>query len=427
MIEILTAFVGLVTGPQLVSLRVEEPVARVEIRVDDELLGTLTEPPWAFRLQLGEEVQVVAIEAMGFDAEGLALESDRQWINIRWPETDQTAPVSPLVVSLTEKRTDLPEPSEMRSWFSSAGETLRLAQEAPGASEPSPGEIAVVLDPLVPPWFGHLLELFPEKYFHSTGSNQTVLDQLEPELRLSLVGRTSFLADLQRLMQGEPGDPANAFRTVPDFWRMFEELGGVPEGTRIRWVSPRAAGDSSTAFERSVSTQIHGADGLGLLRLARTARTKDFPLRIADAVATMGMELAATGKPRALILLRGGSPDGGSRLGVSEVRRYLEVLGVPLLVWDVRPELPRGGWPVPRMVGFALPPSGEGVDFGRAEPAYTTLSEASRELRALLESQRVVWLEGAVLPGTVELATEARGLELLSGATLSDPHPEEGR
>ncbi len=428
MIEILTAFVGLVTGPQLVSLRVEEPVAKVEVRVDEEWLGTLTAPPWAFRLQLGDEVRVVRVEATGYDAEGLALGSDERWINIRWPEAGPKKVSSPVMVSLLGGASDLPSRREMASWFRAGDETLRLAPGRDPFPDPGPAEVVVVLDPLAPPWFGHLVELFPEKYYETSGGSWPELERLEPELRRSLVGeKTSFVADLQSWLSAEPAAAQKVIATLPDFWNQLHELSGLPEGTRLRWVSPRAAGDSSTAVERSVSTQVHGADGLGLLRLARTARSKDFPLRFADAVATLGMELAATGTPRALILLRAGSPDGGSRLRASAVHRYLQALGVPLLVWDIRPDLPRNGWPEPRSVGFALPPSGEAVDFARAAPAYLELALANRELKALLESQRVVWLEGRVAPGTVELADEARGFELLSEAIVGERFREEGR
>ena len=368
------------------------------------------------------------VEATGYDEKGQLVGSDEQWLNLRWPDSGSNRPSSPVMVSLTGHESNLPSRQEMAGWLRSEGKSLRLAPGRDPFPDPGSPEVVVVLDPLAPPWFGHLLELFPEKYFELAGGRWPELERLEPELRLSLVGeKTSFVADLQRWLRSEPATAEKVLATLPDFWQQLHRLSGLPEGTRVRWVSPRAAGDSSTAVERSVSTQVHGADGLGLLRLARTARSKDFPLRFADAVAALGMELAATARPRALILLRAGSPDGGSRLRAPAVYRYLRALGVPLLVWDLRPNLPRDGWPEPRRVGFALPPPGEGVSYSRAAPAYFELTRATRELNALLETQRVVWLEGKVPPGSVELATEARGFELLSDAIATERFREEPR
>ena len=136
----------------------------------------------------------------------------------------------------------------------------------------------------------------------------------------------------------------------------------------------------------------------------------DFSLRFADAVAVAGLEAFASGMRRAVLLVTAGSRDE-SALTPEMVERYLDDLGVPLFVWDFGK--PSVGWSQARFLEHegpsyerlvaAVGPDGDSLDPLR--PVFT-------ELRNHLESQRILWVDGAVLPGDVRRTDEASSFRL---------------
>jgi hypothetical protein len=100
------------------------------------------------------------------------------------------------------------------------------------------------------------------------------------------------------------------------------------------------------------------------------------PRQYTDAVAVAGMNARERGQRRAVVLLLGKKADQ-SLYATKVVRRYLEEVGVPLLVWSPdgpRPDLADSWGPV------------EDVSTAAA------LIAASALLEKLLAQQRIVWL-----------------------------------
>jgi hypothetical protein len=114
-------------------------------------------------------------------------------------------------------------------------------------------------------------------------------------------------------------------------------------------------------------------------------------------VAVAGLNAFESFGRRAVLLVLGETNEDASTYGAGNVRRYLELLRVPLFVWMLRetaPDVSKWG----RM---------DAVGTGRgARAAYA-------RLRASLESQRILWVEGRYLPQEIELAEGAEGIELV--------------
>ncbi|HEY4597397.1 MAG TPA: hypothetical protein VIJ02_13435, partial [Thermoanaerobaculia bacterium] len=125
-------------------------------------------------------------------------------------------------------------------------------------------------------------------------------------------------------------------------------------------------------------------------------------LRFADAVAVAGLEATTENRRRAVLLVL--TPEGKdqSRYDPAVVRRYLATLRVPLFVWCV-------GDPKP---GSAAASWGKVEIIRQAKE----LSRAVAVLREALDAQRIVMVDGRLLPQSIALSPKAAGVELV-GAT----------
>lgn len=83
MVEFITLFLGaIVTGPTDVQLMVNDEVAVVELRLDEESLGFLRRAPWQIEVDFSEELRPNVLEAIAFDDAGKELDRARQWVNL---------------------------------------------------------------------------------------------------------------------------------------------------------------------------------------------------------------------------------------------------------------------------------------------------------------------------------------------------------
>ena len=114
-----------------------------------------------------------------------------------------------------------------------------------------------------------------------------------------------------------------------------------------------------------------------------------------DAVAVAGLQAAAENYRRAVVLVLGREGEDESRYDPAAVRRYLESIHVPLFVWS--------------LYG---PESRAAKTWGGAEDVSTLykLSKAVSRLRAELDAQRIVWLDGRHLPQAISLGAGADGV-----------------
>ncbi len=131
---------------------------------------------------------------------------------------------------------------------------------------------------------------------------------------------------------------------------------------------------------------------------SRLIENKTPERRIADAVAVAGLQATAENHRRAVVLVLGGDMVRDvSNYDPATVRAYLQSIRVPLFVWS--------------LYG---PSSAAAKVWGKSEDISNTLKleKAVAKLRAELDSQKIVWIEGRHLPQAVTLSPAAKGVEL---------------
>ena len=112
---------------------------------------------------------------------------------------------------------------------------------------------------------------------------------------------------------------------------------------------------------------------------------------LADAMAVAGLAASAEGRRRAVVLVLGeGKPEEHSARSAAEVRAFLEMLQVPVVVWS-------GGRSVRRAEDW---PAGAPI------PTMLQVKQAVHKLEVLLDEQVVVWLTGRHLPSQVRFDAE---------------------
>lgn len=365
MVEVLTLFVALVGGPQVVELAVEPPVAAVEVRLDGEPAATLSEPPWRLAVDLGPELAPHLLEVVGRTEDGAAVAEARRWINLTPPGLpavlrDATpapgATPLPVVAPRTARRWGT---GDLEGAFAAHGQRLQpMLRDEKGAA----GEVVMVLDRDSQEGARPLLRRFIERLDESdrlTPTNRKVLLPLRDQDRLSLLWAESAEAAVESRRDLLADSP-------------FMELGSTTPGDRgFSW------------------TLTHWWP---LPRLPR----------IADAVCVAGRLAAASGRPRAVVLLILPGAEDGSLVTAAEARRYLRRLRVPLLVWNPYEdpgELERSWGPVTSIFDID--------DF----------EDAVHRLRRLLAAQTTVWFAGHHLPQ--EVAPTAESAFRLAGAADS--------
>ncbi|MEM9597622.1 MAG: hypothetical protein AAGD06_25370, partial [Acidobacteriota bacterium] len=121
-----------------------------------------------------------------------------------------------------------------------------------------------------------------------------------------------------------------------------------------------------------------------------TDRPKRGALQIWDAVAVAGARAARTNRPRALVVILAGSPDGDrSQLTLGKAARYLERIRVPFYLWV----------PDRRAKGELEPPPSV-----RAFAGPRGMVEMQEDITLAVASQTMVWIEGEFLPQEVSLS-----------------------
>ncbi len=178
---------------------------------------------------------------------------------------------------------------------------------------------------------------------------------------------------------------------------------GDDDGVRFLSLASNAFKTSKVPAELfDMSQELKTVDGgmfwlLTSSRLLKEPRSKAKALRISDAVAVAGLQAAAENHRRAVVLVLGGDVKDSSRYSPATVRGYLDAVHVPLFVWS--------------LYGDQSPAA---KAWGGAEDVSTVdkLAQAVTRLRAELESQRIVWLEGRYLPQSIGLTPAARDIAL---------------
>jgi hypothetical protein len=435
MIDFISLFVGLVIGVHDVEVAVGEAVARVEIRLDGELLCESNGDPWITRCDFGRELHPRELEAVAFDGADRELGRARQWINLpderadagivavrdgagrivaarlTWssPEYERPRKISveldgvPVRVGPSQV-IDLVEIPEREVHVLTAefrfGSEVTIRRELvfgpafEGDHSSGLTAVVVVLEDIdeLPP------ATVMERWFASDGQPLRVAATERPDARVVLVRDPTTVGRLAEMepeleVRRKKARRRSGRRKAPD------TLG---DDVQVRVLSPEPVlpkGRSRAALLFPISTKANpGSKGLVNAAVGTSAASSlGGPLMLSDAVAMAGLRAAEGNRRRSVVLLVGGAREDGSRFSPAVARRYLADLHVPLHVWDVSGPVaePPPGWGRMRVV--------DNVD---------DLVRAVRRVRSQLEEQRVVWVNGRHLPQHIELTDAAVGIRL---------------
>ena len=435
MIEFVSLLLGLVIGVQAVEVQVAEPVARVEMVLDGEVVAAAAEPPWSFDVDLGSELAPHELAAVARDAVGREIGRAVQFVNLprpvaeaRWSfENDERGLPAVALLAWEHLWSRPPQGIEVQldgeplAAVAVAAELYRV--ELPGYDA---GELHLLTAELRFPDDGraHAEAVFGGVYGERVETELTALPIVyatrRPPTVLRLAGsfrrdgRELEVAAVERsgadvvVVRDEAAQVWLARRVAEQEERMrgfhltrsrLHDLLPLGAETRLRFVWPsRVAVAEGSGLridpEQFAAPLVHPGDGPGLAEVLAGLEAPPVPQRVADAVAIAGVVAATGNRPRAVVLaFDPGTPDS-SRHRPDEVRRFLARLHVPLFVWSIG--------------GDAGPEWGEVAPIG----GWEGLQQAVRQVRRTIDSQAVVWLDGRHPPQAVELAAGERRWEL---------------
>ncbi len=437
MITFLTLYLGLIAGPRHFELAVPEATARLEVRLDGELRAEITQPPWAFDLDLGETPLPHELIAVAYDGEGKPLGHASQRLNVPHP------PVEVAIALMSEGGR---VQAARLVWEAAADEALtKVRMRLDGRKIPveDPGHIP--LPPLDPESFHHLsaevtfrgrlrtqaavvfggsfldqvdselTAVVVERlggdagealsspaqaggWFHRGGTPLAVFAVEEPPAEVILVRDQASAERLRRFATGfspqrrQPGAQGIREHMLE---RRVHRLGIGLTGDdwlRVMATQPERRPETGKAVFRASGDVLPVAGGLGFGVAGLRVPADERPERLADAVAAAALEVSGGGRRRAVLLVVDPRTDDRSQLEPHQAQRYLSAMRVPLAVWTAGDaEAVRRVWGAARGVG-----------------KQKLLAGAVAELTDRLDRQLVIWLEGHLLPPDVELTTEGR-------------------
>ena len=440
-ITFLTLFFGLISGPYPIELAVSGPAAAVEIVVDGRPAGRLPGAPWKGTINFGSSLLPHEIVARALDAQGNELGRAEEWVNLAHPlskaeivlEGGGSGPPKAAKVAWTNLKGE--KPQSIALTFD--GVPVKLDGQGRAALPAHDLSSIHVLTTEVD--FGPLESVRRDLAYGGEYGTEvsTELTGVPVHARSGEVPPAGKLAGWLTA-GGKPlsvaaveNGPAKLYVVrVPTTREVLEKMGRMgilPRDIRyemqlgkedqVRLVSPvpkriAGSGELSDLFDISPAVDYRSGGLPWMLKtLGPTARPGDRRLaapvpgepRIADAVAVAGLQATAENRRRAVLLvLSGAETKDASAYDPIRVRRYLAALRVPLVVWTLEK-------PAPGSLAEAWG-SSENIDLTE------NLYKAAGELRGLLDSQRIVMVDGRLLPQSITLSPKAAGLDLV-GAT----------
>lgn len=442
-ITFLSLFFGLITGPYTVELAVTGPVQRVELLVDGKSDQTLQARPWKATVDFGKDLQPHEIVARALDAKGNEVARAQEWANLPHSLTkvdivlEGARPGPPKVARVVWKDLKGEEPGARLLLFDGVPATL----DADGRAVLPPHDLKSVhvlsAEVDFPSGRGARQEIaYGGEYGSEVSTELTAVPVRTRRGKLSAAGQLGgWLTAGGRPLSVAAVEEGPAQLYVvrsPGTFNALWNLGKPNEEKRklraenewsyltlaskdsVRLVFPfskrfagsgeEEEGDLTDLF--TISTDYYTRDR-GFPLLLVTAAKEVGPgrgsrIRFADAVAVAGLEAARENRRRSVLLVVSPEEKDQSRYDPATVRRYLAALRVPLVVWCL-------GEPEPGSAAAA---------WGNVEVLKNEkdLERAFRALREDLGSQRILMVDGRLLPQSIALSPKASGVELV-GAT----------
>jgi hypothetical protein len=392
-IVFLSLFLGLVTGVQNVTLRVDDGVKSVRIELGGREVARMQSAPWSARVDFGAALRPTELTAIAYDGDGKEITRVAQTINMSRPPAELEivihrngqAPVEAELVG----RHRLHKVAE-RAKVSVDGTPVRVSRDfrasLPNLDTPHPhvvhaemefedGEVArrdIVLSSAA---FSRSVEseLTPMLVMSDGDAKTATLERCFSSggvpLKATAVEKSDAFVVMVR-------DPATRAIVLPAAQARFD----ADTNERILWPVSRpinAPGEpTAIAFPQSVNHGKVGSVSWLLTQRLSPVPAATEPRQFADAVAVAAMSTLEKAHRRAVVLVVSKSPDT-SLYSPAIVRGYLEEVGVPLFVWSAdgpRPDL-AAAW-------------GRIDDISNAAAMEAALSR----LNASLAAQRIVWV-----------------------------------
>jgi hypothetical protein len=389
-IVFLTLYLGLVSGVQPVDLQADPDVKSIRIAVDGHTVATLTAPPWRGDVDFGPALLPHEVVAIGLDASGREIARATQFANVPRPfaelqiVVDRNAEGRPARAKLVVRHI---------AQYAPLSAALKL-DGAPLALDTSFTAKLPAADMRTP----HLLGA-EMRFADGTVARRELVfggqfaDSAEAQLTPVAIAPTGeaepkgdCFAGLHVRSIEEPDAEVVIVRDadVSELRKAYVNAGAVylDRRTYAQMLSPvpnaiRSGEEQTQLFPNSPVYDVGKIDFLYPLLRMEDTEAGSRPRQFADAVAVAGVQAAARGRRRAVVLLLS-RRDDASDYTPAVVRGYLAALGVPLLVW----------------APFGVS-AGEAKAWGDVEDVSSRqkLMNATAHLRDVLRRQRVAWLE----------------------------------
>ena len=452
MLTFISILLSLLVGPQNVELDVAPSVARVDVILDGKTVDSLRSPPWRTSVDLGEELKPHLLEAVAFSRKGRELERIEQWINLPRPRTE---------LKLIVDRASFP-PKEARLVWESLDtfkpDLILVSLDGNPLTFDASGRIPL---PSLDASRMHLLQAEIELESEVVRAEALIGIELTDEVSTELTAipvvwkkkslpspkdlNRAFIRRGQRLkvatVERAPSDilivQDQSMKTRSELIRLRARSStrtqwtGLKDRDRLRVVFPQSVDAEATInadlfplTENLAVQRTDGARGLGsgafrLMSLEKVTKNGILNVipailegknrneqRLRDAVAVAALRAAAGQRPRAVVLIIEGESQDKSYFSMTNVIRYLNDLRVPLVVWTITdPQEVTNPWPQMRLIN-----------------SRNKLMWEIQELRTLLDSQIVVWVEGFHPLHEIELTKEASPGLIMVGSEMTVDH-----
>ena len=441
MITFASLILALVVGVHPVEVLVADEVTRVEIRLDDELVGVLEGEPWLLPCDFGPELEPHHLVAVALDGSGQELGRTEQWINVpRRPAEagvvldqggggegavahltwDTLAGHDPVAVEVTFDGTPLlvenPRRIPLPPFDPDQIHFLRVEIRFPGGSEAvvettfggiyadqvntELTAVPILVDrPRTLPsaekmegWFVQGKRPLPVLAVDRGSSEIVVVRDLEAQVDLEQMA-TDFVR--------RPNTSGSRRFSLPSNKDLLRAAATLDQKQRLRIVSPFAERQERQGYGLRLfppSQDFMRSDG-GLLWLLGRTKPPLRPLeeqRLAEAVAAAAISAAMQNRRRAVVLVLSAKASDSSQLSPQQVRGYLTSLRVPLAVWTTEEAMESD---------TAWGPAASVSSVNRLEKAFAGVKRD-------IDRQRIVWLEGIHLPQSISLSPAAKGIRL---------------
>lgn len=427
MIAFVSLFLGLFIGPKPVELavggEVAVKVAAVELRLDGATVATLTGAPWKTEVDFGSELAPRLLEAVALDGEQRELGRASQWLNLPQPKVVTSVVVDP-------PRAGAPRVARL-AWESTAGAQPKKVVASLDDQPLTVTDPRQIVLPPVDEAQMHLLHVemrfeegvtsrldvtFGGQYAEEVSTENTAL----PIVALDGKKRAPTAAAAQgwfrkgseplRVISIEKAAAEIVVVMARPFPRFFAPTVNykipkaleLPEKVEVRFLAtqPEETSGVASTFNLFPSSPAYGRDTADLYHLLTglLKPPEERPSRPSAAMAVGGLLAFESRRRRAVVYVPGSEREPADALTPAVVRRYLERLHVPIVVWDPEktPAAHLGEWGEARSVG-----------------SLEKLANAFDELKKELDRQWIVWLDGRHLPQEVTLTPAAEGFALL--------------